>query len=125
MSGVWRVAGVRVHQHDVDDVTADDRALLRDVGADDYQHVRVDRYRPRRRRAVARPGRPGLAAPRRQVALLVALEGGRRETGAKRILLPPLGAPPVDRAALDILYVADDERPAARRVGQPDDDHGV
>src|SRR2546429_1140386 len=125
MSGVRRVAGVRVHQHDVDDVTADDRAFLRDMGADDHEHVRVDRHRPRRLRAVARPGRPGLAAPGSQVALLVALEGGWRETGAERILLPPLGAPPVDRTALDVLPVADYERTAARRVGQPDHDHRV
>ena len=123
MPGVRCIAGVRVHDDDVHDVTADDGTFLRDMATYDHQHR--GRHRPRRRWAVARPGRPGLAAPRREVTFLEAFEGRRREPAAEQILLPPLGAPPVHLAAGNVLQVIDYEGPAARSIGKPDHVDGV
>src|SRR5438552_5856176 len=118
MSRIGTVARPGRDLHDVHDVTADDGALLRDMATYDHQHR--GRHRPRRRWAIARPGRPGLAAPRREVAFLEAFECGRRPPGAEQVFLPPLGAPPVRLASGNVLQVTDYEGPAARRVGQPD-----
>src|SRR5439155_27070009 len=123
MSRIGTVARSGRDLHDVHDVTADDGALLRDMATYDHQHR--GGHRPRRRWTVARTGGPGLAAPRREVAFLEALECGRRPTGAERILLPPLGAPPVRLAARNVLQVTDYEGPAARSIGQPDHVDGV
>src|SRR5205814_5591556 len=76
-------------------------------------------------RAVAGARGPGLPAPGIGVADLVALEGGRCEAAAEVILLPPLGAPPVDGVAIDVLKVADDEGAALRELNGPGDRDGV
>src|SRR5439155_12002785 len=123
MSRIGTVARPGRDLHDVHDVTADDGSFLRDMATYDHQHR--GRHRPRRRWTVARTGHPGLAAPRREVAFLEALEGCRREPGVQWIILPPLRTPPVDRAALDVLVVADHEGSTAGRIRQPDDVDGV
>src|ERR1700682_1843267 len=107
MARVWRVPRIRADQDDVDDVPGDDRPLLGDVAPDDDRHHARDGLR--RVRAVAGPRGPGLSAPRRGVAQFEALEAGRRQSAAEVIILPPLGAPPVDGASAYVFGVTDDE----------------
>src|SRR6267143_6263658 len=114
MSRVRSVTRIRLDQHNVDDVAADHSTLLGDVARHDHQHHAWDRLR--RVWTVARTRRPGLPAPGRGVALLEALEGGRGQSGAQVILLPPLGAPPVDVSAAAVHQVTDDESAPTRGI---------
>src|SRR5205807_4129582 len=123
MAWIRSVARPGLNEHDMDDIAADHRALLADVARHDHRHhVRDD---ARRMRAVSWPCRPGLAAPWRGIAEFVALERRWRQPAGQWVLLPPLGAPPVDRMTADVLEITDHEGAAARRERHPDDEHGV
>src|SRR5207237_9917018 len=123
MARVRSIAGPGVNEDDVNDIAADHRALLTDMARHDHRHhVRDD---ARRMRAVSWPCRPGLAAPWRGIAEFVALERRRRQPARQWVLLPPPGAPPVDRMTADVLEITDHEGAAARRERDPDDVHRV
>src|SRR4051794_25948893 len=97
MTRTGRVAGVRCHDDDPDDVPSQFGAGLRHRTRDDHAHV-ARQWPVRRRRTVARVGRPGAAADR-----WVRAQGGsepfhrwRGDAARQRVQGVPTGAPEAD-----------------------------
>jgi hypothetical protein len=123
---VRSVAGIGLHDDDLFDVAADDRARLGDHARDNDAHELGDaRWRWRR---VASIRRPGSTAVRRRKAEEVVLESGetlhraRRWSPAHEIDICPLTAPPRDVVSESGFQVTDDESRAFLRCEGEDSD---